>query len=285
MSSFSPSSRRPVPTRPLVACALLAAAALDGACTTEDVHARVLTIDRDANSHVAVYLIRDDAPYGTTEQRPIYRVTVDGSYLTGGEHEYVQTGGTNAWDIPVAAGVHMASIVDEQGSAAVASPVFETKPFVAEPLPSYHASVVFFGSPSAFLARVLIDDPATLPAGAVHLRVVNAFGDHRSLQIVQCLADLDAIATVPSAGTCTAVGDPIPYGDVFETDAGADVVNKVGFEWAGPGAVDAAVAGINAGGRPHGPISAGVSSLFVTRIPMGVVTPSSSCPMCVLSSF
>jgi hypothetical protein len=272
----------------MFACALLSAFGLDAACKTEDVHPNVLVLNAPSNSAIAFFLIRDDA-YGPDGaqiyyQHPLYRIAVDSSYLAYDETTYVQPGSTIAWDLPVAAGSHLVSLVDEQGHTLAASPAIETKPFAAPPLPSYHPSVVFFGSPATLRARVLVDDPATLPAGAVHLRVMNAFIDHQPLQVVQCLTDLDAGSTVPTAGTCTPVGAPIAYGDVFETNAGADVVNKLGFYWDAPGTVDAAVRGINAGG-PSGYIEAGASSSFVTRIPIQVSGPTSPCASCILSAF
>jgi hypothetical protein len=102
---------------------------------------------------------------------------------------------------------------------------------------------------------------------------------------VQCLTDLDASSSHTAAtATCTPVGAPIAYGDVFETDAGADVVNKLGFYWAAPGTVDAAVRGINAGG-PSIYVPASASNGFVTRIPFQVAGAASPCPSCILSSF
>ena len=277
-----------MPTRPLMfACALLFAVALGGACTTEDVHPNVVMV-ASPNAGIAFFLIRDDAynPDGTANyELPLYRVTVDGSYLTFNESTYVDVRGpTAAWDLPAPAGTHVVGLSDEQGHAVAASPAIETKPLATPPLPSYHPTVVFFGGSTSFRARVLIDDPAALPAGVVHLRVMNAFVDHRPLQVVQCLTDLDANAVVQTAGTCTPVGAPIAYGDAFETDAGADVVNKIGFSWDEPSTGDVAVQGINAGG-PSGYV-AGASRSFITRIPIQVLDPGSRvCPTCILASF
>jgi hypothetical protein len=287
MPSFSHARRRPVPTRPLLfACSLLSAVALDAACTTEAVQPKVIALDGKANSAIGLYLIRDDSldPAVSAQQLPSYRVAVDGNYLVYNGSAYVQAAWTTAWDLPVAAGSHVVALVDGQGQPVVASAV-ENKPFAPLPLPPYRASVVFFGNPTAFGARVLIDDPAALPAGAVHLRVVNALVDHQPLQVVQCLTDLDASSshTVATA-TCTPVGAPTAYGDVFDTDAGADVVNKIGFYWAAPGTGDAAVRGINAGG-PSIYVPVRPSNGFVTRIPFQVAGPASPCPSCILSSF
>lgn len=282
-----------MPTRSLMfACALLSAVALAAACGTEDVHPNVIHRDptSSTNTAIAFFLIRDDAygPDGDYQPQttPFNRVRVDGSYLVdgyAGESTYLQANNLSALDLRVAVGSHAVALVDEQGHVVAASPAIETKPFASPPLPSYHPTVVFFGSPSALRARVLIDDPAALPAGAVHLRVMNTFVDHQPLQIVQCLTTI-GFDTVPAAGTCTPVGAPLAYGDVFETDAGADVVDTLGFYWAAPGAVDPVVQSIyGVGPSPY--IDAGASTSFVTRLPARVKGPGSACPSCLLFGY
>lgn len=121
-------------------------------------------------------------------------------------------------------------------------------------------------------ARVFISDPAAVPAGTTHVRVMNAISDHQPLQIVQCPSSFDSNWTYTESD-CAPVGAPIAYGDVYETDATPDVVGKLGFHWAGAGATSpSAVTPINRAG----------AGAFIMHIPTELSAPQDRCPTCFM---
>ena len=263
---------RPFPALPVVLA--LAAAIPVAACSTEEVYPKVTPYPSDPYSAVGieVYMIRDD--FLTQDSPPAYRslppygVTVDGIAASqDGIHPLIASPNISV-GVLVQPGTHAIALVDGQGHVAAVSPPLEAKLGV-------RTVVAFFGGPTSLRARVLLDDPATVPAGSTHVRVLNALADHQPIQIVQCPTALDG--RVPyTASACTPLGDPVAHGDVFETDTGADVANRLGFYWAAPGAGDAVVSDVSIYATTGG---------FVTRIPIQVQGPAGTCPSCIVLQF
>jgi hypothetical protein len=257
-------------------CALLSAVAL-GACSTEELRpANTVFVAQSIDSSVGgvgIVVIRDDAYTQDTlvaRNLPPYSVMVDGQFAAWDETFYVQAL-NSAVSFTLSAGPHVFGLADDQGRVAITTRPIEAKPGFDVVNPSFNPWVIFYGGATSLRARVLTDDPTAVPAGSVHLRVMNALADHQPIQVVQCPADLNGPTT---AGSCTPLGAPIAYGDVYEANFGADVANRIGYYWAAPGAVGSVVQPIN---RPE--------SFLSTVIPTQVQGPTGSCPSCVWTNF
>ena len=271
-------------SRPLFGCALLCAVPAV-ACSTQEVRPDPKDVmlvgisSAEYDSAAAIFVIRDDAIAQdaslTPRNLPPYSVMVDGRFAAWDETTFVQAGASSAVGFTLPAGSHVIALVDDHGQVAVTSPPMQTRPgFDPATNPVFNPAVVFFGGATSLRARVLIDDPTLVPEGLVRVRLMNALADHQPIQAVQCPTDIDSSPQY-AAGACTPLGDPIAYGDVFERDAGPDVVNKLGYYWAPPGAVDSVVMSM-------GP---GHAFLGMTRIPTQVAGPGHSCPSCVFTEF
>jgi hypothetical protein len=271
------------PSRPLFCCALLSAVAVS-ACSTEQVSPDptkvifVAVASPEYNSAAGLFVIRDDAYDASLMPRNLapYGVTVDGRLAAWDETFFVQAGPASALGFTLPAGSHVISLVDDQGRVAVTSPPMDTRPGFDPATSSFSPAVVFFGGPTSLRARVIFDDPALVPAGSVHVRLMNALADHQPIQPVQCPTDVDG-GTAYTAGACTPVGDPIAYGAVFEQDAAPDVAARLGYYWAAPDAVDPVVMSISRGRATAGG--------YVTAIPTQVQGPGHQCPSCVFTEF
>jgi len=232
--------------------------------------------DPSNDAWVGVYLIRDDA-YTLVPRRPNYethnyRYSIDGRFAIWGVDQYVQVSPDVYQPFMMPSGSHVLGIADYlTGHGVTTSPAVEARPPTEPTHTSLYSAVVFFGGASGMNSRVLINDPTALPAGTIHLRVMNALSDHQPVQIVQCPSSVDTLYT---AGDCAAVGDPIAYGGVYETNATPDVAAKLGYYWAAPGVVAPAVTPIYRGNAAGG---------FITRIPTEVMGPQDTCPSCILN--
>jgi hypothetical protein len=169
-------------------------------------------------------------------------------------------------------------LVDDDGRAVATSPAFEAKPAPDPAAISFLSTVVFFGDKKTMNARVLVDDVATVPTGATHVRVMNALTDHQPVVVVQCPTETGG-STPYTASGCAQVGDPVAYGDAFEMDATADVLDKLGFSWDPSSALDPVVNAFTYGAN------AGSTSRFVTRIPVQVAGPATPCPSCLVTVY
>jgi hypothetical protein len=259
--------------------ALLSTGAL-GACSTDDLHPDVTILgDASADSAMSIYVVREDAYTADLVPRNLapYRVRVDGRLVAYDTRNFVLVGSNACYGLTLPAGEHVVSLVDDQGRTAVISPTVETRPGLNPSAPVFGSAIVFFGGPNTMQARAFLDDPAALPAGSIHARVMNALADHQPVQVVQCPTALDGSRTY-TGGECTPIGDPIAYGEVFETDATPDVVAKLGFYWAAPGAVNPVVAPANLSSQT-------LTSGFITRIPTMVQGAANSCPSCIFTEF
>jgi hypothetical protein len=257
-------------------CTLLVALAL-GACSTEELRpANTMLVAQSIDSSVGsvgIIVIRDDAYTQDTlvaRNLPPYSVMVDGQFAAWDETFYVQALNSAVY-FTLPAGSHVFGLADDQGRVAITTGPIETKSGFDVLKPNFNPSVIFYGGATSLRARVLTDDPTAVPAGSVHLRVMNALADHQPIQAVQCPADLNGPTT---AGSCTPLGAPIAYGDVFEADFGADVANRIGYYWAAPGAVDSVVHPIYRR-----------ETLLSTVIPTQVQGPTGACPSCVWTNF
>jgi hypothetical protein len=256
-----------------------------GACSTQELAADprqvmlVAVASPEYDSAVGIFVIRDDAYDASLAPRNLspYDVTVDGRFAAWDAATAVQASPNSSVGFTLPSGSHVIALVDDSGQEAVTSPPMVTRPgfdpvthFVFSP------AVVFFGSPTALRARVLLDDPALVPAGSVHVRLMNALADHQPIQVVQCPTDVDG-STPYTAGACTRLGEAVGYGDVFEQDAAPEAVNRLGYFWAAPDAVDPVVMSISLGRPPVGG--------YLTRIPTQVQGPRNACPSCIFSEF
>jgi hypothetical protein len=261
-----------------LACAAFPALA-GGACLTEDLHQDVFTVTDPSNDgRFGFYLIRDDVyQYVPSQTSYPYRCTIDGKAATWNTSTYATFLPNIYQHFPVPSGSHAITIIDDASHVSTATLTIEARPDGPPPDsdPGHFANymaVVFFGGASGMNTRVLISDPATVPAGMTHVRVMNAFSDHLPLQVVECPASFAWDQTY-TAGDCAPIGAPIEYGAMYETDATPDVVTRLGYYWTGLGGGAAAVAPID-----HLDAAGG----FITRIPTDVWGPSDRCPSCIL---
>lgn len=279
----------PSSSRSLLGYTLLSAVAA-GACSTEQLptdRSKVMLVGSaipENDSGAGIFLIRDDAydPSSLTPRNlPAYGVTVDGRIAAWDETAFVLVGSNASVGFRLPAGSHVISLVDGQGRVAVTSPPMDTRPgldpaIVFTPWDIFSPAVVFFGGPTSLQARVLVDDPTLVPAGSVHVRLMNALADHQPIQAVQCPTDVDG-STPYTAGACTPVGEPIAYGAVFEWDAAPDAAARLGYYWAAPDAVDPVVISIRGWRTTAGG--------YLTVIPTQVQGPGHDCPSCIFTQF
>ena len=191
MHAFFQSANRATLTT--LGCAVASALAL-AACSTDDVRPDVtLVSDPSFDSRISLYVTRDDAYDAdlTANNLSPYRVQVDGRYVAYDESQYILAGSNGSVSFALPAGEHVVALVDDQGRTAVTSPTVETKPGGDPAQPFSSPAIVFFGGPTTMRARVIVDDPAAVPAGSIHVRVMNAFVDHQPVQVVQCPTALD----------------------------------------------------------------------------------------------
>lgn len=257
-------------------CALMSGLAV-GACSTQELRPdNTMIVAKSTESGVGIIVIRDDAYTQNTlayRNLPPYNVMVDGQFAAWDETLYVQAALNGAVFFTLPAGPHVYGLADDQGRVAITTPPIDMKPDFDVVKSNFNPWVIFFGGATSLRARVLTDDANAVPAGSVHVRLMNALADHQPLQAVQCPADLHR-SIVFTAGSCTPLGEPIAYGDVFEADVAADVANMIGYHWAAPGAVAPVVHPIYREGSP-----------FSTTIPTQVQGPAGQCPSCVWAEF
>lgn len=113
-----------------------------------------------------------------------------------------------------------------------------------------------------------------MPAGAVHLRLLDALDQHQPLELVRCPND----ATTDRPSSCVTVGGPLGYGDLVELD-GADLGNTMGWRLAASAVGDPVV-----NPMPH--VAGAAAGDFVTSIPVHVLGPANGfCPSCSYAEF
>ena len=273
----------PSVSRSFWAGALLSAVA-SGACSTQQLPPNLDDVmlvglsSPEYDSAAGVFVIRDDAYDSSLNPRDLqpYYLKVDGRLAAWDATTLVPAGPASLVWFTLPAGSHMIALVDARGQEVVTSPSMETRPgFDPSADLLLSPAVVFFGGPTSLRARVLVEDPASVPAGSVRVRLMNALADHQPIQPVQCLTDLDSSRQY-TADACAPVGAPIAYGELFERDAEPDVAAKLGYYWAAPDAVKPVVMGLS--GRA-------ATGLITTHIPTQVQGPSNPCPSCVVTEF
>jgi len=262
----------------MLACAVPAALAIGGC--TQDLAQDVVVVNLKYDSPFGIRVIPEEyykqANYA--QEAPSYHFKIDGSFATWDASTYVSLGPGGLTGLTLPAGSHTAELVDAAGQTIATSPPFDAKP--ARDLGSilFQSTVVFFGEQTNMNARVLVDDAATVPDGATHVRVMNLLADRQAILIMQC--PTQTAGTTPgsppyTASACAQVGAPLAYGDVFEMDASADVLGTLGYTWDASGALDPVVNAFPSGA------SYAPTRHFITVLPVQVGGPMSICQFCL----
>jgi len=269
-----------MPTRARLVALACAALPLAAACAPVDLHQDIINVNDPSNdASVGFYLIRDDLHLDPLNNNVgthyTYFFSIDGTYATWNTSVYATF--NPDWYVPlgVPSGVHVFGIVDQATRAATTIPAIEARPST-DPTPGIvqnrrapYTEAVFFGGANGMNTRVFVNDLAAVPAGTIHVRVMNALSDHQPLQIVRCPASFEGNSTYKGSD-CAPVGDPLAYGDVYETNETPDVAATIGFHWAPPGASSLAVTSI----------SRADAGAFNTHIPAEHMGPQDTCPGC-----
>jgi len=251
-----------------------------GGCSTTELHPDVVLVsplsDASGSAHglgtVMIYVTRDDAitqdAPPVTRDLPPYQVMLDGHLAAWVDGDYATVFVNSQMSFQVAPGTHTLSLANDAGTVTVTTPPFDVRTGLT-------SSVVVFGGATMLRTRTLIDDPATVPAGSLRLRLMNALDDHQPVELVRCTGNVYNAAGV---GTCTGAAPPVSHGEVAELDVSPTETPFLGWRWAAAGGNGAVVMSMI---RPEG----GVAGAFYTRIPMHVLGPASTCPSCVYAEF
>jgi hypothetical protein len=210
--------KRSEPTRVIlgVLAAAFALATLSAACATEEIHQDTLVArqgDPADGAAIRFYFERSDIAPGDTSA-PVYRPVVDGRLLVVQGWDDVVLFPGNGFCCPVIpAGRHTVALRDASGATYIETPLLETRAGLVHHL-------VVFGDGTAPEFRFYVDDPATVPAGMAHVRLLNALASRQALEAQRCPDD----PTAP----CTPLGDVgVAYGDTFETDSPRDTLTQL----------------------------------------------------------
>jgi hypothetical protein len=256
--------------------AVILAAASFG-CSTEEVHRDVFILGVtggpaawEAPASVSFYMYRNDLRDGDDEFRdlPSYRLRFDGLDVVWDTGEYLSIGAGNSLHGPrLPAGDHVLEVVSDDASLPAAGGNLS---LVSNQL--HH--VVVFGDPHAPQFRLFRDDPATVPAGATHLRLLNGLDTGQPITPARCMDD---------APSCVAIGAQLAFGELFEIDEPAQTPFELVWGLANG---DPNVRGPMATGLHSqlGNLPDGEPSPFMLTIPLHV-TPATSptCPGCTSS--
>jgi hypothetical protein len=195
---------------------LLLLAAFAAACTTQELHQDTLVagqVNPSDGASIRLYFSRGDIAPG--EVSPLYRVVVDGKLLVHPGWDAIELFSGNGFCCPVIpAGRHTFELRGEDGAAYLTTPLLETRAGL-----THHLMV--FGHPSAPEYRWFVDDPATVPAGMAHVRLLNAVDDGAALEPLRCPGN--------AVEACVAAGPAIAFGETFETDSPRDTVGELSW--------------------------------------------------------
>jgi hypothetical protein len=185
--------------------AALAFVASQAACATEPLHQDTLVApDADAPDAAPFhfYLFKNGTP--STANTAVYRLFVDDKLLVA-DGTYLQLNSSSGVCCPaVPSGQHVFELRDESGARYVATPPLDARAGLLHQL-------IFFGDGAAPEFRFYVDDPAPVPAGMTHVRLLNATTTRQDLVALRC-------TDIP-AGICASLGTaPVAYGRTFEVD-------------------------------------------------------------------
>jgi hypothetical protein len=191
-----------------------ALSALPAACATDEVHQDTLVArqgDSADSASLRFYFARSDVAPGATS--PLYHVLVDGRLLVlSGSEEVGLYAGNSFCCAVLPAGRHTFELRDQGGATYVQTPLLETGAGLAHHL-------IVFGDPAAPEYRLYVDDPATVPAGMAHVRLLNALDSRQSLSPQRCPGN--------ALGACAPVGADVDYGETFEIDSPRETLGEL----------------------------------------------------------
>ena len=208
-------------TFPGVLAAALGVAALQAACATDLLHQNTLaTEDDDAPdaSLLQIFFYRNNTP--STANTTVYRLFVDGDLLVD-DGTYFQFNSSSGASMAIPSGQHVFELRDPSGGRYVTTPPLESRPGLLHHL-------VFFGDGSAPEFRFYLDDPAPVPSGMTHVRLLNATSTREDLTALSCTNIPIATASCAPLGTA-----PVAYGETFEVDWPRGALLQLGWSAAG----------------------------------------------------
>jgi hypothetical protein len=266
-------------TKSSILAALTVAVLLPAAtgCDTQDVRPNVLVslpLDTTATpapglgSWLVIYTAKDDCGVGDSNCA-WFNLRIDGKMAVWpGTYDYVEIFSVNQAGLIIPPGTHVIELVDRlTGTPLITTPPLDMRSDMLH-------NLAVFGPPGAVQQRWFVDDPALVPEGVSHTRVLNALAGGDPIQPVQC--------TDTGGVDCTALGAPVEHGGMFEAQLTEAELETFGWRWARPGVTDAVVNRTLL--RQSG--IAGDSG-YVFHMPLRVQATGSggNCPSCLESSF
>jgi hypothetical protein len=132
--------------------------------------------------------------------------------------------------------------------------------------------LVMFGDPASPQFRFFADDPATVPSGGRHLRLLNALDHGQPIQALRCPG---------SVLPCGSFGTPIAFGEILELDEPTPSLNELRWstaETAADGGSQMAASANSSWPSPETP-----HFPFSLMIPLHIGAATGGCPGCTTS--
>jgi hypothetical protein len=252
--------------------AMILAAAAPAACGTEELHQDVFVIGEtggpaawETPARVTVYLFRNDLYDDADGRRSFphpYRLRFDGldvMWAVGEDREYPPVYVDNVFRLaPFPAGDHGLQVVPNDPSLPL---VGGNVSLVADQ--EHH--LIVFGDPQAPQYRLFRDDPATVPAGVTHVRLLNGLDSGLAIQPARC-ADPQS--------PCVALGAPLAVGESFEIDEPTETRGQLAWRLAD---------GDTSVGGPMVVVTTAESRAFKVTVPVHINAPNNqTCPGCAI---
>jgi len=248
---------------------VIISAAAPVACSSQELHRDVFVLEEtggpaawEAPASVNFYLYRDDV-FDSNDvaifNTPPYRLRFDGLDVVWDSGEYVDLGAIGSlWGPRFPVGDHLLEVVSDDPSL---PSVGTTVSLVSNQV--HH--VVVFGDPRAPQFRFFRDDPATVPAGVTHLRLVNGLDRRQQITPARC---------VGSTPSCVALGAPLAFGESFEIDEPSETEKQLVWQLTD----DASINGpIWSGLHPHfAALPTGELSPFMLAVPLHIKATGST---------
>jgi hypothetical protein len=196
---------------------------------------------------------------------PAFHLYIDGRIAVWpGGYDYVLAGPFNLTALIIPPGTHVIELVEPLTGASL----LETSPLAMQADMLHNLAV--FGPAGGRVQRWFVNDPALVPEGLTHARMLNALIGGDPIQPVQC--------TDSTLVSCTALGAPIEHCALFEAQLSGAELETLGWKWAAPGITDAVVNAFPLRGSGF----AGDDG-YITRIPVRVQARAGGgdCPSCV----
>jgi hypothetical protein len=243
-------------------------------CDTQDVRANVMvslplggeTPAPGLGTWLYIFTARDECPAGDANC-PWFNLRIDGKMVVWpGTYDYVEAASLNMTGLIIPPGTHVIELVETRtGAVLVKTPALEMRPDMLH-------NLAVFGPANALQQRWFVDDPALVPQGLAHTRVLNALASADPIQPVQC--------TDTGGVNCTAMGAPLAHGDMVEADLTDEQLETFGWKLVRPGITDAVVNRVST--RRSGPAG---DAGYVFQMPVRVWGNDGTCPSCLQASF